>query len=239
MNGVFDLAGTDGVGPVVVPDDEPVFRAEWEKSVFPMFALCFRAGFFGVDQFRHAIELIDPAVYLKSPYYEHWIHSVEHYGERLGLLDIDELDRRTAHYLAHPEEPLPEHPDDPELLSFVEAVVPAGATAKRESDKEARFAVGDVVRVDRAAPRGHTRRARYVRGAVGEIVLAHGVFIYPDTAGNGLGEQPEHVYTVRFDAAELWGAEHAEPNQAVYFDVWDPYLEPVSRAGEHREGASA
>ncbi|MFD8721262.1 hypothetical protein ACFV2H_25570 [Streptomyces sp. NPDC059629] len=51
MNGVFDLAGTDGVGPVVVPEDEPVFRAEWEKAVFPMFAMCFRAGFFGVDSF--------------------------------------------------------------------------------------------------------------------------------------------------------------------------------------------
>ncbi|MCG8149154.1 nitrile hydratase subunit beta, partial [Pimelobacter simplex] len=79
MNGVFDLAGTDGIGPVVVPEEEPVFRADWERTVFPMFAMCFRAGFFGVDQFRHGIELIDPAVYLKSPYYEHWVHTVEHF----------------------------------------------------------------------------------------------------------------------------------------------------------------
>lgn len=235
MNGVFDLAGTDGIGPVVVPDEEPVFRADWERAVFPMFALCFRAGFFGVDQFRHGIELIDPAVYLKSPYYEHWVHTVEHFGEKLGKLDIDELDRRTAHYLAHPDAPLPAHDDDPELLAFVEAVVPAGATAKRDLDKVARFRVGDVVRVERSAPKGHTRRARYVRGAVGEIVLAHGVFIYPDTAGNDLGEQPEHVYTVKFSAEELWGAEHAEPNQSVYFDVWDPYLELVTAT----EGAPA
>jgi nitrile hydratase beta subunit len=230
MNGVFDLAGTDGVGPVIVPDEEPVFRAEWEKAVFPMFAMCFRAGFFGVDQFRHGIELIDPAVYLKSPYYEHWVHTVEHFGEQLGKLDMAELDRRTDHYLANPDAPLPEHEDDADLLAFVEAVVPAGASAKRESDKVARFKVGDIVRVDRSAPQGHTRRARYVRGAVGEIVMAHGTFIYPDTAGNGLGENPEHVYTVRFPNAELWGADHAEPNGSVYFDVWDPYVELAASA---------
>ncbi|GAB3078185.1 nitrile hydratase subunit beta [Nocardioides zeae] len=239
MNGVFDLAGTDGVGPVVVPDDEPIFRAEWEKAVFPMFAMCFRAGFFGVDQFRHGIEQIDPAVYLRSPYYEHWVHTVEHFGAKLGKLDLAELDRRTEHYLANPDAPLPAHEDDPELLAFVEAVVPAGAPAGRPSDKVARFAVGDVVRIDRSSPKGHTRRARYVRGAVGEIVLHHGPMIYPDSAGNGLGEDPEHVYTVRFSNAELWGEEHAEPNGAVYFDVWDPYLELVTPAAGSAAAAPA
>jgi nitrile hydratase beta subunit len=239
MNGVFDLAGTDGIGPVVVPEYEPVFRAEWEKAVFPMFAMCFRAGFFGVDEFRHGVELIDPAVYLKSPYYEHWVHTVEHFGEKLGKLDMAELDRRTAHYLANPEAPLPQHQDDPELLAFVEAVVPAGATAKRESGKAARFKVGDTVGVDRSAPKGHTRRARYIRGAVGEVVLAHGTFIYPDAAGNGLGEHPEHVYTVRFTNEELWGAEHAEPNGSVCFDVWDPYIALVAPASANAEGTVA
>jgi nitrile hydratase len=137
---------------------------------------------------------------------------------------MTELDRRTEYYLANPEASLPSHEDDPELLTFVNAVVFAGATAKRESAEAARFKVGDRVRVDRSAPRGHTRRARYIRGAVGEIVLAHGAFIYPDSAGNGLGEQPQHVYTLRFTGEELWGADHAEPNESVYFDVWDPYL---------------
>jgi len=232
MNGVFDLAGTDGIGPVVVPESEPVFRSEWEKAVFPMFAMCFRAGFFGVDEFRHGIELIDPVVYLTSPYYEHWVHTVEHYGEKRGVLDLEELDRRTAYYLAHPDAPLPDHADDPELLAFVDAVVKAGATAKRESDAPPAFQVGDIVRVERDAPHGHTRRARYVRGAVGEIVMAHGVFIYPDTAGNGLGEAPEHVYTVKFTAEELWGSGADQPHDSVYFDVWEPYIELVERKGE-------
>ena len=125
MNGVHDLGGTDGLGRVVVPDHEPVFRAEWEKAAFAMFSMCFRAGFFGVDEFRYGIEQMHPAVYLLSPYYEHWVHTVEHYGKAKGLLDLDEVDRRTQYYLEHPDAPLPQR-DDPDLVAFVEAVVPAG-----------------------------------------------------------------------------------------------------------------
>ncbi len=194
MNGVHDLGGTDGLGPVVVPDREPVFTAEWEKAAFAMFSMCFRAGFFGVDEFRYGIEQMHPAVYLLSPYYEHWIH----------------------------------------LVAFVEAVVPAGAPAKRESDQAPRFKVGDTVTVRADSPAGHTRRARYIRGRTGEIVLAHGTFIYPDSAGNGGGDAPEHVYTVKFTTTELWGPDTAEPNGVVYFDVWEPYIIPA-----HTTGAAA
>ena len=107
MNGVHDLGGTDGLGPVVVPEGEPVFRAEWEKAAFAMFSMCFRAGFFGVDEFRYGIEQIHPAVYLLSPTTSTgstpWNTTA---GQ--GLLDLDELDRRTQYYLEHPDAPLPE-----------------------------------------------------------------------------------------------------------------------------------
>ena len=73
--------------------------------------------------------------------------------------------------------------------------------------------------------------ARYIRGRTGEIVLAHGTFIYPDSAGNGDGDAPEHVYTVKFTNAELWGSDTAEPNGVVYFDVWEPYIVPADTAG--------
>jgi nitrile hydratase len=94
----------------------------------------------------------------------------------------------------------------------------------RESDKPAQFAVGDRVTVSADSPIGHTRRARYVRGRTGEITAAHGTFIYPDSAGNGNGDAPEHLYTLRFSASELWGEETADPNASVYFDAWEPYL---------------
>jgi nitrile hydratase len=223
MNGVFDLGGTDGLGPVETIENEPVFRAEWEKWAFAMFASCFRAGFFGVDAFRHGIEKMDPAEYLLSNYYEHWVHTVEHYGEKAGVIDMAELERRTQHYLAHPDEPLP-RTSDPDLLAFVDAAVKHGADARRESDKVAQFKVGEVVTVISDSPNGHTRRARYVRGRTGEITGAHGTYIYPDSAGNGGPDAPEHLYTVRFTAAELWGPQTAEPNAVVYYDVWEPYL---------------
>jgi nitrile hydratase subunit beta len=224
MNGVHDLGGTDGLGPIEVPEEEPVFREDWEKAAFAMFSMCFRAGFFGVDQFRFGMEQMHPAAYLLAPYYEHWIHTVEHFGARKGDIDLDELDRRTTHYLENPDAPVPQR-EDADLLAFINAVIPAGASAKRESDKSARFQVGDRVTVKSDSPLGHTRRARYTRGRTGEVVLAHGTFIYPDSAGNDGGDAPEHVYTVKFTNEELWGAESAEPNGVVYFDVWDPYIE--------------
>ena len=81
------------------------------------------------------------------------------------------------------------------------------------------------MRVIDTSPVEHTRKARYIRGKTGVVDLAHGTMIYPDSAGNGRGDDPEHVYTVKFTNEELWGAEAAEPNGVVYFDVWEPYLE--------------
>jgi nitrile hydratase beta subunit len=163
MNGVFDLGGTDGLGPVVTLDNEPVFRADWEKPAFAMFASCFRAGFFGVDAFRHGIEKMDPAEYLLSNYYEHWVHTVEHYGEKAGVIDLEELERRTQHFLANPDEPLPQR-SDPDLLAFVDAAVKHGADARRESEKVAQFKVGDLVHgaIQRGGVvgRGHRRTER-------------------------------------------------------------------------------
>ncbi|MCE3554629.1 nitrile hydratase subunit beta [Pseudonocardia sp. RS11V-5] len=223
MNGVFDLGGTDGMGRVVTDTDEPVFRAEWEKAAFAMFSNCFRAGFFGIDSFRHSIEKMDAAEYLLSNYYEHWVHVIEDFGAQKGVIDVAELEKRTRYFLDNPDAPLPER-KDPELLAFVDAVVKAGAPAQRESDKIAKFSVGDTVTVTADSPYGHTRRARYIRGRTGEITGAHGTYIYPDSAGNGGPEAPEHLYTVRFTSQELWGPDAAEPHDVVYFDVWEPYL---------------
>lgn len=235
MNGVFDLGGTDGMGAVNPPDHEPVFHAEWEKAALTMFPAAFRAGWFGLDQFRHGIEKMDPTVYLNTPYYKHWVATFEYHGARTGNLDIDELDRRTQYYLENPDAPLPEHSANQELIDFINAVVPAGAPAARPASQEPRFKVGDVVRMSSDVPFGHTRIAGYVRGKVGTVIAHHGAFIYPDSAGNNLGEDPQHVYTLKFDARELWGDQYAEPNTTTTFDAWDPYLSMANT----RQGSAA
>lgn len=229
MNGIHDLGGRDGIGAIEPTPSEPVWKAEWEKHAHTLFPLAFRAGFFGVDSFRYGMEQMDPVEYLTSPYYEHWLHSVTHHGVRKGILDPEEIEKRTQYYLEHPDAPLPEDKDpDGELVAFIEAVIPAGAPAGRDTGKVAKFHVGDRVTVVSDAPQGHTRKANYVRGKTGLVELAHGEMIFPDTAGNDLGEAPEHVYTVRFTNSELWGAEAAESNGSVTFDVWEPYIVPAS-----------
>ena len=227
MNGVHDLGGTDGLGPVPVPESEPVYHEEWEKAAFAMFSMCFRAGFFGVDSFRYGIEQMHPAAYLLSPYYDHWAHAVEHYGVAKGVLDEAEIDKRMQFFLENPDAPMPER-EDPDLLAFVDGVVKAGAPASRPSDKVAKYKVGDLVTVLDDSPFGHTRKARYIRGKTGVVELTHGTMIYPDSAGNGGDDAPEHVYTIKFTNEELWGAESAEPNGVVYFDVWEPYIVPAA-----------
>ncbi|MBW0101375.1 nitrile hydratase subunit beta [Pseudonocardia sp. KRD291] len=229
MNGIHDLGGRDGLGAVAPPPEEPVWKAEWEKHAHTLFPMAFRAGMFGVDAFRYGMEQMDPVEYLTSPYYEHWLHSVQHHGIRTGHWDLAEVDERTRYYLENPDAPLPEDKDpDGELVAFIEAVVPAGAPASRDTGKAATFSVGDRVTVVSDAPRGHTRKAGYVRGKTGVIVMAHGEMVYPDTAGNSLDETSEHVYTVQFTAEDLWGAEAAEPNGTSTFDVWEPYIVPAA-----------
>jgi nitrile hydratase len=75
-------------------------------------------------------------------------------------------------------------------------------------------------------PTGHTRLPRYARGKVGTIDRDHGVFTFPDTNFLFLGEKPQHVYSVRFAARELWG-DQAAPQDSVYVDLWEDYLEPA------------
>jgi nitrile hydratase beta subunit len=224
VNGVHDLGGTDGLGPVLREKDEPVWHAEWEKTVFALFPTNFVKGHFNLDEFRYAIEQMHPADYLTTPYYEHWLHAVLTYVQERGIIDPAELEARTRHYLEHPDEPLPER-SDPELVALMEAVAKNGGSARREREGEPLFAVGDRVRVADDHPLGHTRRARYIRGRTGVVERVAGAFIYPDSAANGGGEDPQVVYTVRFDAADLWGTEAAEPNSSVYFDAWEPYLQ--------------
>jgi nitrile hydratase subunit beta len=233
MNGVFDLGGTDGFGPIGPTPQEPPFHSDWEKAVFTMQLACFRAGWFSIDSFRHGIELMDPAAYLSSSYYEHWLHTFEHHGTTKGHIDPEELDRRTQYYLDNPDAPLPAHEPNPELVDFINAVVASGAPAERPTDKPKRFEVGDVVRVRHVAPFGHTRMARYVRGKVATVVAHRGSTVFPDASGNERGEDPQHLYTIQFAAAELWGKEYADPNASSTFDVWDPYIEHADR----RQGA--
>jgi len=226
MDGIHDLGGRQGFGPIDAPQGEPTWHSDWEKTAFTMFPAMALAGAFNVDQFRHAMEKIAPVDYLSARYYEHWLHSFEGHGVAAGIFDEAELERRTEHYLTHPDEPLPEPAEKPDLVPTLEGLVTGGISCHRDTETQPQFKIGAKVRVrEGASTKHHTRRAGYVRGRVGEIVLQHGAYVFPDDSALGRPENPQHVYTLRFSATELWGPDHPEANEAVYFDAWEPYLE--------------
>ncbi len=96
MNGMHDLGGMHGMGPINPEANEPVFHAPWERTMFGLFITAFAAGQFNVDEFRYAIERMDPAHYLQSSYYEHWLHALETLLVERGALAKGEIDGRVA-----------------------------------------------------------------------------------------------------------------------------------------------
>jgi nitrile hydratase subunit beta len=103
-------------------------------------------------------------------------------------------------------------------------MVSRGVPASRDVSVSPRFKAGQQVRARNINPQGHTRLPRYPRGKIGTIERDHGVFVFPDTNAHFLGEKPQHVYSVRFAARELWGPQ-ASARDAVYVDLWEDYLE--------------
>lgn len=219
MNGVHDMGGMHGMGPVRREENEPVFHARWEARTF---ALTLAAGAWdrwNIDSGRHEIELIPPADYLRMSYYERWyVRLVELLAKR-GLVSRAELASGQ-----------PKPGSTKAMASLTADQVPkllaAGALASRRIDATPRFQPGQRVRARNLHPAGHTRLPRYVRGKLGTIDRHRGAFVFPDTNAHYLGEQPQHVYSVRFGARELWG-DAASPRDAVYLDMWDDYLEPA------------
>ena len=219
MNGVHDMGGMTCFGPVIREKDEPLFHAPWEQRVFAMTMLSM-GQFDTLDAFRHAIERMDPAYYLESSYYEHWLTGLETLAVEKGVITLEELNSGIASTTNISNEP----PLPPES---VPVVVNGGAPSSRNQGRlKPRFKVGDRVVAKNLNPSGHTRLPRYVRGRQGKIHIVHGTFVYPDTNAHGQGEQPQPLYCVRFEARELWGPNAARRDH-LYIDLWEDYLTPV------------
>jgi len=208
VDGVHDLGGVEGFGPVVVERDEPWFHHEWERCVM-------RANFATLialrppgGAWRHAIERMDPAHYLGSSYYEHWLTGMASVLVEAGVVTIADLEARAGggFPLSRPDR----------------GVVPPGSEASRTTPS---FEVGASVRVREWHPSGHTRAPRYVQGKRGVIARCDGAFELPDLAAHGGGTVLDPTYSVRFTSRELWG-EGGAAGEVVYVDLWERYLEP-------------
>jgi len=166
-----------------------------------------------------------PAHYLATSYYEKWLYVQTQALIAAGVLTQAELDERVAHFRSNPHVTSPQR-TDPEGVQRVSADTFAPESHRKAIDIRPAFAIGEDVRVRNMHPMGHTRLPRYARGRRGVVNQCYGIQDIDDTMPPGVHAQPQPLYSVRFAAGELWG-DSAEPNCAVYLDMWESYLEPV------------
>jgi nitrile hydratase beta subunit len=217
VNGIHDMGGMQDMGPIKYEKNEPVFHATWEGRVYAMSAAVTATNKLRLG-LRPPIENLPAAEYLRMSYYELWLTSLT---ERLIASDLAtraELESGRA------------APGSTKAVLAVSAADALAAMlrapAKRSESVEARFHAGQLVRARNINPVTHTRLPRYARGKAGTIHRDHGVFAFMDVSAYGLSDKPQHVYSVRFSARELWG-EQAAPQDSVCLDLYDDHLEPA------------
>ena len=221
MNGAHDVGGMQDLGPIPYEKDPPVFHSRWESRVQAMQYALFSWHKWNLATTRWMQEkIIPPSDYFRMSYYERWYTGI------VQLLLDSKLITRAEAESGKPDQGsarlTPPLTADQVVAFFAKPVsVPHGT-----GGKPARFAVGQRVRTRNMNPPGHTRLPRYARGRLGEIHRDHGVFPFEDTNATFMGENAQHVYSVRFTARELWG-DRAPAQDRVYLDLWDDYLEPV------------
>jgi nitrile hydratase subunit beta len=219
VNGVHDMGGMHGFGPVLAEVDEPVFHHEWERRAFALTVAMARPGGWTIDRSRHARESLPPAQYLASSYYEIWLAALERLLVEHGLATQAEIEAGRSDA---PPSPVPGILE----AGTVAVTLARGSPVLRLASAPARFARGDRVRALDLNPRGHTRLPRYVRGRFGTVTSVHGAHVFPDTNAHGQGEQPRWLYGVAFAAQDLWGPD-ARADDTVHLDLWEPYLAPA------------
>lgn len=217
------MGGTHGFGPIRPRENDAAFHDDWEHRLHAIVRVSRVQGLYNIDESRHGIERMDPADYLRSGYYERWLSSLERNLVDKGILSAGEVEARSRELASTGSATLPRR-DDPALA---ERAVKAQLTrGDPPASGPSRFQPGDRVVTRNMHPTGHTRLPRYARGKHGVIDRYYGIDTLPDASAHGKGPSPEPLYSVRFEAAELWGAS-AEPRQTVNIDLWESYLEPA------------
>jgi nitrile hydratase beta subunit len=219
MNGVHDMGGLQCMGPVRPEKNEPVFHERWEGRVFALARSMGAWGKWNIDASRYQREQIPAAEYLRMSYYEIWLTGLVELLVAKGLVTREEVTR------GHPNPGT--QPATPALtVDKVASLIARGSPANRATQVVPRYQVGQSIRARNMHPKGHTRLPRYARAKQGTIDRVHGVFVFPDANAAFQGEKPQPLYSVKFAASELWGAE-APARDNVYIDLWEDYLEPA------------
>lgn len=223
MNGGQDLGGMQGFGPVVpepgrIDYDIDNYHADWEPRVMGMVVAMGACGQWNIDISRHARESLSPADYVSFPYYKIWTEGLTKLMLERSMVTQEEL---TSGQMRLPPIAVKGCLQKDDVWTALHSL--GGAAARPETTKPA-FTVGDVVHTVNTHPQGHTRLPRYARGRVGEITQVLGFHVFPDSAGNLKGDDPQWLYQVRFTAQELWGKDK-NLRDTVTLDLWEPHFE--------------
>lgn len=202
MDGVHDLGGRQGFGRVRYTLNAPAFHATWEVSANALYAHAVRRGIFNMDEYRHAIERMEPRHYLGAGYYERTLTSLLTLCVEKGVVPHGELEERAG--------------------GLVPLAAPS-APGRGNAPQRERFRPGDRVRVRLDFVPGHIRMPGYIRGKEGVVVSESPAYPFPDAHAHGVPAQDEPTYDVRFRSEDLWpnGADAA----LVHVGVFQSYLE--------------
>jgi len=203
-----DLGGLDVPGAIIQEPEGEYFHSPWEPRVMAMVVAMGPTGMSNIDMNRAVRETLPN--YRDLSYYEIWLAALEKLALQKGVLS--------------------DTPPPPKQVLRAEsavATIKKGFSASRPATKPARFSIGDRVRTVGVQLEHHTRLPAYARGKLGAIEHVHGAHVFPDTNSRGLGESPQWLYTVMFDARELWGVRAPAPHSVISIDAFEPYLEPA------------
>ncbi len=221
MDGIHDLGGKQGYGPIEQDVEEIPFHHEWEEREWGL-AQCARTPGITIDWWRHCRELILPQDYLARPYFDSWAQTdFSTYLEAgwLTLEDIDKHEQLTTDSASN--DPLP-------ALTLEQVLQEDHSHARRfdaQIDEEPAFHEGQQVMTASYGHSGHTRLPQYARGRRGTIQLCNGAHVFPDLSAQGV-EVHQYCYNVMFTAEELW-PEARGSRDKVYLDLWQSYLGSV------------
>jgi nitrile hydratase len=216
MDGVHDLGGWEGFGPIDVDEPLDPFHAPWEARLFGITRAFTEPVWTSLELFRLARECIDPAEYLTRRYYDQWLAAHATLLVFTGAATVEELATGRSQ---RPIDGVPAPMSPGEVASAKRRM----NRFDRPSDATPAFAPGDKVRTRPSGVSEHTRLPQYARGHVGTIDTFHGFHVFPDANIEGHGAAAP-LYGVSFTAAELWPEANGR-NDRIHLDLWEAYLE--------------
>ena len=205
MDGIYDLGGRQGFGKVRYTHNAPAFHTPWEVRVNSLYSFAVRLGMFNMDEYRHAIERMNPRHYLAASYYERSLTGFATLCVEKGVVTREDLERRARGSFPLSAQSVPGRTNAP----------------ARE-----RFRPGDRVRVKLDCVPGHVRMPAYIRGKVGVVVSESPPYPFPDARAHGVESEDEPTYDVRFRSEDLWP--NAADSALVHASVFQSYLERVA-----------